>query len=137
MSESNFPDEWRQLLCPPGNGVFTVQTAGERKSSLHQLLYQTTEIELVEQKWLQKLSKPNQVALLGIPSDCGAGIVRGSNWGPLFLRNQFYQTLPEVWELGDVRVIPHLLHDKYLNETTIRNCRSALFENAESTSQMP
>ena len=32
-----------QYLCPPGNGVFTFNTAQERKATLHNHLYGTTE----------------------------------------------------------------------------------------------
>jgi agmatinase len=117
-------------LCPPGNGVFTVNTAKERKAALHQELYGTT--EAVEQLWLDSLSKlssSSKAVILGIASDCGGGILRGANWGPLFLRSTLLQRNPTLnaFDLGDIRVIPHLLHDKYLNEATISNCKKALY----------
>ena len=130
---STFPVEWNEVLCPPGNGVYTIQTAKERKEALHELLYGTAEAEQVERKWKEQLAEPGPVALLGIPSDCGGGILRGTNWGPLFLRNKFYQAARTIWELGDIRVIPHLLHDKYLNEETLASCREALYGTPDSS----
>ena len=65
--------------------------------------------------------------ILGIPSDNGGGIQRGANWGPLALREEILTEINSFQDLGDVRVIPHLLHDKYLNEKTIKICRQALY----------
>jgi len=68
--------------------------------------------------------------VLGIASDCGGGILRGANWGPLFLRNTLREQAPELsyFDIGDVRVNPHLLHDKYLNQPTINKCRNAFYQ---------
>ncbi|NRA53227.1 MAG: arginase family protein [Gammaproteobacteria bacterium] len=125
-----------QCLCPPGNGVFTVNTAQERKASLHKHLYGST--ENVEQAWQQQiteLAQDNRPALLGVCSDTGGGILRGANWGPLFLRQALIASefKTDYFDLGDIRVIPHLLHDKYLNEATISNCRKALYGDANSS----
>jgi agmatinase len=72
--------------------------------------------------------------ILGIASDCGGGILRGANWGPLFLRSALKEQHSDTsaFDLGDVRVIPHLLHDKYLNDATLANCKRALYQNSES-----
>ncbi|PIP94510.1 MAG: arginase [Bdellovibrio sp. CG12_big_fil_rev_8_21_14_0_65_39_13] len=120
-----------KTLVPPGNGVYTVNTAKERKQFLNQLLYNTS--DNVQEKWLKSLEEveANNVILYGICSDTGGGILRGANWGPLFLRSHFYQ-LPyheHIFDIGDIRVIPHLLHDKYLNKEIISKCRKALYGN--------
>ncbi|MDO6427846.1 arginase family protein [Thalassotalea sp. 1_MG-2023] len=130
-----FLQKIQQSLCPPGNGVFTVNTAKERKEQLHQKLFGTT--ENIEQKWqesLQGLTTASKAVVLGIASDCGGGILRGANWGPLFVRSALLEHHPESvsFDLGDVRVIPHLLHDKYLNEGTITSCRKALYNDEHS-----
>jgi agmatinase len=122
-------------LCPPGNGVFTVNTGKERKVKLHEALFGTT--ENVDQLWKEKLAElpaANKAVILGVCSDCGGGILRGANWGPLFLRNTLLEQHPDldVYDMGDVRVIPHLLHDKYINEATITNCRKALYQDKDS-----
>ncbi|WP_286235241.1 arginase family protein [Thalassotalea sediminis] len=130
-----FLQKIQQSLCPPGNGVFTVNTAKERKEQLHQKLFGTT--ENIDKHWqdsLTSLNDSSKAVILGIASDCGGGILRGANWGPLFVRSALLEHHPESesFDLGDVRVIPHLLHDKYLNEGTISNCRKALYNDEDS-----
>ncbi len=137
MSQWNtFKNKASQCLCPPGNGVFTVNTAKERKAALHTKLFGTT--EQVDEKWQQGLESladdTHHAVVLGVASDCGGGILRGANWGPLFLRNTLIEQQPDTqyFDLGDVRVIPHLLHDKYLNDGTIENCQKALYQTTET-----
>ncbi len=131
MTDKKLIPTLKHLLCPPGTGVFTVHTARERKSALHQKMYGTGEQNEVQKKWQQSLNniQDDRPALFGVCSDCGGGILRGANWGPLFLRQELLNnpTLPDYQDLGDVRVIPHLLHDKYLNDQTIQNCQKALY----------
>lgn len=129
-------DKINQYLCPPGNGVFTVNTAKERKASLHTALYGST--DNVEGAWrnqVDALAEDNRPVVLGVCSDTGGGILRGANWGPLFLRQTMLSDDYDVdyFDVGDVRVIPHLLHDKYLNDVTITNCRKALYGDSESS----
>lgn len=130
MLSKIFQQKLASCLCPPGNGVFTVNTAKERKEQLHKAIYGTA--ESVEQLWLASLATlehSSSAVMLGIASDCGGGILRGANWGPLFLRSYLLNQHPNInaFDLGDVRVIPHLLSDKYLNEPTIKNCQQALY----------
>jgi agmatinase len=124
-----------QCLCPPGNGVFTVNTAKERKEQLHQTIFgQTTNVDNLWKSSLDKLPDSSRAVILGVASDCGGGILRGANWGPLFLRTVLLEQHPNLntFDLGDVRVIPHLLSDKYLNITTLANCRKALYLDEKS-----
>jgi agmatinase len=123
------------LMCPPGNGVFTVNTAKERKEKLHNVLYKNSKD--IEKSWKSSLSEKlddSNTFLLGVCSDTGGGIQRGANWGPLFLRNTLLDEHEGLKynDLGDIRVIPHLLHDKYLNDKTIKNCQKALYNDEES-----
>ncbi|NMP33501.1 arginase family protein [Thalassotalea sp. M1531] len=130
-----FLDKITQCLCPPGNGVFTVNTAKERKEQLHKALYGfTTDIDDLWQRALTNYNGEDKAVLLGVASDCGGGILRGANWGPLFLRSTLLEQHNELkyFDMGDIRVIPHLLHDKYLNDATISNCRKALYGNEQS-----
>lgn len=133
---TSYHEKLIQCLCPPGNGVFTVNTAQERKAQLHQQLYgQTEQVEALWKASLEQLPHTEHKAvMLGISSDCGGGILRGANWGPLFLRNTLLTQQPQAqaFDLGDVRVIPHLLHDKYLNNATISNCQKALYQDENS-----
>ncbi|WP_068546969.1 arginase family protein [Thalassotalea crassostreae] len=117
-------------LCPPGNGVYTVNTARERKEKLHQDLFGTvTSVDELWEKSLNDLTNCSNAVILGVASDCGGGILRGANWGPLFLRSTLLANYPnlDAFDLGDIRVIPHLLHDKYLNDSTISNCQQSLY----------
>jgi agmatinase len=124
----------QDLLCPPGHGVYTVNTASDRKKKLENLLYPNTQDS--RSAWLESLEKfsPKAVCMLGLCSDTGGGILRGANWGPLFIRLALKEDYPHLayQDLGDVRVIPHLLHDKYLNEETLSSCREALYNNPKS-----
>lgn len=119
----------QELLTLPGNGVFTVNTAKEKKAELLKAYFGTTDIDKAKEKWLKKISalNPDRPWVIGIPSDNGGGIQRGANWGPLILRQGLLEERKSFFDLGDVRVIPHLLHDKYLNEKTIQLCQKALY----------
>ena len=128
-------DKLTQCLCPPGNGVFTVNTAKEHKEQLHQTIFgQANNVDDLWKSSLNKLSDASNAVILGVASDCGGGILRGANWGPLFMRSTLLESYPELntFDLGDIRVIPHLLSDKYLNEATLANCRKALYQNSQS-----
>ena len=133
----DFSELTKKLLCPPGNGVFTVNTAKEKKELLHAKLYpDALDSSAIEASWSEGLKnlKDDQLSILGIPSDCGGGIHRGANWGPLFIRLEVLKSLGDPGahnDLGDVRVIPHLLHDKYINQQTLKSCRKALYSNEE------
>lgn len=122
------------LLCPPGEGVFTVNTGKDKREKLQQALYQNAN---PREAWLASLKKIDSfgVALLGVASDNGGGIQRGANWGPLFIREAMLNDGTLLADLGDVRVIPHLLHDKYLNTETINACRQGLY--GDTANQWP
>lgn len=136
ISKNEYIARIKNYLCPPGDGVFTVHTAKDKKIAVQKKIYGEEAIlnNQVKEKWEMSLEKTlpiSKTVLLGIPSDCGGGIQRGANWGPLFLRKQLIDSPDElnIFDIGDIRVIPHLLHDKYLNEETISTCREALYEN--------
>jgi agmatinase len=117
------------LLTLPGNGVFTVHSGKEKKEKLIKKYYNTTNPHKARLKWEKSIQNLDVKVpwILGIPSDNGGGIQRGANWGPLAIREKLKFTESHFVDLGDVRVIPHLLHDKYLNEKTITNCQKAIY----------
>lgn len=125
------------LLTSPGKGVYTVHTGKERREKVAKQLYGMTSESEIQKKWLQSLDKSladSAIVLLGIPSDNGGGILRGANWGPLAIREKLYtENFKGIFDIGDIRVIPHLLHDKYLNEKTIKTCRTALYGSSENS----
>ncbi len=126
----------KDLLCPPGNGVYTIHTGQDKKNELHQQLFGTIVTSEVEKAWVNSLEKINSdlPVLFGLPSDCGGGIQRGANWGPLFIRLELAKAKELIttpfFDLGDVRVIPHLLHDRYVSKETLQECRKALYHDA-------
>ncbi len=99
-----------QLLTLTGDGVFTVQTAKDKKENLLQNYYQTKSPLKAKLKWQKILEGLTEELpmILGIPSDNGGGIQRGANWGPLAIREEILPLRKEFQDSGDVRVIPHL-----------------------------
>lgn len=124
------------MLAPPGEGVFTVHTARERRESLQNKLFAgEKDIQAAHRKVIEQESVEGQPWILGICSDAGGGILRGANWGPLFLRESLLEESPKIsWrDLGDIRVIPHLLHDRYVNQETLSSCREALYQDEKNS----
>ena len=136
ISKKEFNERIKQYLCPPGNGVYTVHTAREKRLNFQKKLFgelavNNNNIQNVWENSIENTLPLANTVIFGIPSDCGGGIQRGANWGPLFLRDQLINNKEDLkaFDIGDVRVIPHLLDDKYLNESTISKCRNALYGN--------
>ncbi len=130
--------EIKQFLRPPGQGLYTVTTGSDLKNNLYDRVYQTTEKDKIQSIWSNNLQnrKNSDLLLLGIPSDCGGGIHRGANWGPLALRealvNGNFSSYNKVLDIGDIPVIPHLLWDEYLDQDILKSCRDFLYENPSS-----
>lgn len=123
-------------LCPAGSGVFTVHAGKHVREPLQYKMYGgvgDVAISAWQHEVKHKLKK-SKTMLLGLPSDNGGGILRGANWGPLYLRERLYASLemPQLLDLGDVRVIPQLLLDEYLSESLIESCRAWLYQDAHS-----
>jgi guanidinobutyrase len=133
-------DELPLLLKPAGGGLFTVSSGRSSQLALQRALYDAVDAEEVEAAWRTALSSvaSARVAILGVPSDCGAGLVRGASYGPLALRAALLASDPRfrswaaaegVVDVGDVTVIPHLLHDDMVSERQKAACRAALYPN--------
>lgn len=135
ISKKEFIERMKLYLAPPGEGVYTVHTAKEKRNSVQKKMFGEeavlqNKIKSIWEKSLEETLPISNTVIFGIASDCGGGIQRGANWGPLFLRDQLINSKEDLraYDIGDVRVIPHLLHDKYLNAETIENCRKALYQ---------
>jgi agmatinase len=122
-------------MTPPGEGVFTIHTASDKRINLQKKMYGPEAIkeQRVRAIWEESLSKTlplSKCVIFGIPSDCGGGIQRGANWGPLYLRESLINSREDLraYDIGDVKVVPQLLHDKYLNDETIKNVRRAIYQ---------
>jgi agmatinase len=110
------------MITIPGNGIFTVHTGKEIKEKIlpH---YNMSHIRSVG---LEDLD----FAILGVPFDGGAGLIRGSNWGPLYIRNALIEAglNLEKCDLGDLKINPHLLHDDLLNDSAISTIQEQMYE---------
>jgi agmatinase len=133
-------DELVRILRPAGGGVYVVSTGLEAQRALQRRIYEVTHDAAVEHAWRVALERLDEarVVVLGVPSDCGAGFVRGANQGPAALRDALLSR-PDtpyladgVTDVGDVRVVPQLLTDAMLSEAQKAATRRALYGDAET-----
>src|SRR5688572_23472602 len=68
--------ELEQLLRPAGAGLFTVSTGRAAQLELQRALYGVSDAREVTGAWRRALAAVSgaRVAILGVPSDCGAGL---------------------------------------------------------------
>jgi len=91
-------------------------------ASVARALYGTDDSKAVASAWEDTLQRVRRVesVVVGVPSDSGAGILRGANLGPIGVREAFlakYREYPRgTVDLGDVICVPQLLHDDMLSQ---------------------
>lgn len=128
-------DELACYLRPPGQGIHAVSTGKQelaRKTAAY--LGDTWD---PAQPWRDHLEAGLDavldagVAMLAIPSDTGAGIVRGAARGPEAIRAGL-GTAP-VLDLGDVFSIPQLLDEAMLSDDQRIRCQDALWPSLPET----
>jgi arginase family enzyme len=130
--------ELARFLRPAGGGIHTVSSGRAEQLALQRALYGAADAGEVDARWREALASVARarVAILGIPSDCGAGLMRGAAYGPQGVREAVLRVCPSFREIaaregivdvGDVFVIPHLLHDDMLSEAQRRASRDALY----------
>ena len=131
-------DELRALLRPAGGGLYLVSTGKRAQLELQQRLYgvaNEAEVARAFDAALERLAGA-RAFILGVPSDVGAGFRRGANLGPQALREGLLDAVPELAsrsrelglvDLGDVFVVPQLLHDEMLSEAQKERSRRALY----------
>lgn len=141
--------ELARLLRPAGGGILTVSSGGAEKARRQAALYGTTDAAAIAEDWRRALAAAlddARVAILGIPSDAGAGLRRGAAAGPLALREALRARHPSlaaglatrgVMDVGDVAVIPQLLHDEMLNDAQLAAARAALYPDAPAGARLP
>lgn len=130
----------QQLLAPAGGGIHVVSTGLDETRALQRSIYGADRDEDIADAWKAQLSElaSAKVALLGVPSDTGAGFVRGANQGPsqirkfLLAESQHPIHSPGLVDAGDVRVIPHLLSEEMVSKEQEARCREALYGDAQS-----
>ncbi len=146
-------DELALMLRPAGGGIHTVSSGRAQQLALQRRLYggvggtAATATSLatyvaddaeIDRAWRAELARiaTARVAILAIPSDTGAGLVRGAAFGPAALRSCLLDLLPDfpqlarragVVDVGDVFVVPQLLHDDMLSEAQRAATRAAIY----------
>jgi arginase family enzyme len=131
-------NELAQILRPSAGGVHLVSTGRAAQLRLQQRLYGVDSEAAVKDRFLANLEKLRTAkgVILGVPSDTGAGFVRGANLGPQVIRSELLRLDPDwphkleaagVVDLGDVFVVPQLLHDEMLTEAQLRATRDAIY----------
>lgn len=135
-------EQLEAMLRPAAGGVYVVSTGRAQQAKLQRALYGVSTDEEVKTKFLAALDrvKTARAVILGIPSDVGAGFVRGANLGPQVIRSTLLSLVPDwaakceafgIVDLGDVMVVPQLLHDEMLSDAQIAATRKALYDGRE------
>ena len=133
-------EELALLLRPAAGGLYLVSTGRDAQLELQRKLYGASTDAEVDERFRAALAGiPRARAfVLGIPSDVGAGFRRGANLGPQAIRTRLLEEAsdwPEragrlgVVDIGDVFVVPQLLHDEMLGEGQLEATRAALYPN--------
>ncbi len=130
-------DELALLLRPAGGGLYLVSTGRAEQEAAQRALYGADNAASVNAAFRRNLERIEraQVFIAAIPSDVGAGFVRGANLGPSAIRAELLRD--DHWtawcdergivDIGDVFVVPQFLHDSMLNEAQIDKARAALY----------
>ncbi len=124
-----------RILAPAGGGVHLVSTGLVAMQALQRAIYRAPSNEDIRGCWTARLRQLDgaRALVLGVPSDTGAGFVRGANMGPAEIRRHLLSEPghpihdPAVVDVGDVRVIPHLLSQEMVSEEQLRRSRLALY----------
>lgn len=143
-------EELALLLKPAGGGLYLVSTGKAEQQAMQRRFYGADSDEDITQKFLADLTRiaSAKVVLLGIPSDVGAGFRRGANLGPQAIRERLITDRPDfaewcrahaVVDIGDVFVVPQLLHDEMLSDSQIKSAQDAIYPDvpADLRAQFP
>jgi len=141
-------DDLSQFLRPAGGGIHTVSTGRATRDSLQKTLYGARDEAEIQAKWRAALASIGtaRVAILGIPSDCGAGLTRGAAFGPEAVRSALLRQAPDfpamalragIVDVGDLFVVPQLLTDDMLSEEQRRRTRAVLYGPSAANGDWP
>ena len=139
----HWTEELSHLLRPAGGGVYVVSTGGRAQKTLQRRLYGTIDPSHVRDRFAAAIDAVPKARgiLLGLPSDVGAGLVRGANMGPSAIRSalldehgNWSQQMREfgIIDIGDVFTVPQLLHDDMLNDEQKAATRAALYPDVDA-----
>lgn len=126
MNHDALLEELSLLLRPPGQGIHAVSTGKEQLEAFtRQYLGNVPALWKTHLEKLTSLRGKDAIALLGVPSDTGAGIVRGASRGPEAIRAKLGKA--PTYDLGDVFTVPHFLDDEMLSQNQIDRTRNILY----------
>ena len=137
------------MLRPAAGGLYVVSTGLAQQRAVQHRLYGVTtddDVQRLFARGLERIASARAI-VIGVPSDVGAGFLRGANLGPQMVRDALLQdpSYPRFLEehgivdIGDVFVCPQLLHDEMLNEAQIEASRRAIYPHldAPARAQLP
>jgi len=141
-------EELSLLLRPAAGGLYVVSTGREEQLAIQRKLYGVEREEEVQQAFRAALDRiaRARIIVLGIPSDVGAGFRRGANLAPQAIRAALLDGDPMmrarmdrdgIVDIGDVFVVPQLLHDEMLSDAQLAASRRALYEHAVNRDRLP
>lgn len=139
-------EELSLLLKPAGGGLYLVSTGKAEQQALQRRFYGASSDADITPKFLADLSRIERakVVMIGIPSDVGAGFRRGANLGPQAIRTRLLDDDPgfldycaanDVVDIGDVFVVPQLLHDDMLSVQQVERSQDALYPDVALTAR--
>jgi arginase family enzyme len=148
LQQQTLLDELALMLRPAGGGIYTVSTGRAEQEALQRRLYHARDGAEVDVRWRAALDDiaAARVVILGVPSDCGAGLARGASFGPQAVRQAVLERAPDfaaiaraqrIVDVGDVFTVPHLLHDEMLSAAQITASRAALYGSAPAGAGLP
>jgi len=129
------------MLRPAAGGLYVVSTGRAAQLEVQRHLYGAADEGTIQARFLAAIDKiaSARAVILGVPSDVGAGYRRGANLGPQAIRQALIAGDPDlrafydkhgIIDVGDVAVVPQLLHDSMLSPQQIAASRAALYKDA-------
>jgi arginase family enzyme len=130
-------EELALLLRPAAGGLYVVSTGRAEQLAVQRTLYGVdteAEVDRAFREALDRIARA-RIVMYGVPSDVGAGFRRGANLAPQRIRaellsDQAFRTRMEregVVDIGDVFVVPQLLHDDMLSPDQLAATRAVLY----------
>lgn len=129
------PAPLETILRPAGGGIHVVSTGTREQTALQRRIYGAANAAEIDARWRAALESVGRakVVVLGVPSDVGAGFARGASFAPQEIRRTLLgregspYRHPDVVDVGDVFVVPQLLHDEMLGEAQAQATADALY----------
>jgi agmatinase len=130
--------ELAAMLRPAGGGLYVVSTGRAQQLEVQRQLYGVADEAAIQQAFVGALDRvaTAKAVILGVPSDVGAGYRRGASFGPQAIRAGLMARESDLrgWmdrhgvvDVGDVFVVPQLLHDDMCSPAQLAASRVAIY----------